>query len=86
MRSYSIFKYDSIKKDMKCIYSSIEKIEDAELLAQFAIHNKEFDEVIVIIPSWKDISRADLYKIKKDMKCIYSSIEKIEDAELERYK
>ena len=46
----SVFHPNAAKLD--CLYENIESYEDAALLAQYAMQNKNENDLIVIMPGW----------------------------------
>lgn len=53
-RNYSVCKMDTENNNKtEILYDCIEKLEEADLLAQYAMKNrKSYNELIVIFPGW----------------------------------
>ena len=55
----AISKYNKHTNTLKRIYEDISNYEDANLLAQLAMSDKEDDELIVIMPGWNKGIKSD---------------------------
>ena len=51
-RNYGVFKINTNTNKITTLYCGIEHIEEADLLAQYAIYHKRDHEVIYISPGW----------------------------------
>ena len=57
---HSIYKIDFDNQTHVVLYECIETMEEAEILAQFAMCNKRTEELIFITPGWnRSIDRYD---------------------------